>query len=106
MTQGGYQVGRNSDNYPLFLAVREQNVDTREGHLNRSIFLPHSSASPGDELDGSLQIVLETRPSLEIDHVEGYPVIPRTETIGYARELGYLRVSTHHAHPHVRGSRF
>ena len=26
-TQGGYQVGREPDDYPLFLAVREQDVD-------------------------------------------------------------------------------
>ena len=25
--QGGYQVGRNPDDYPLFLAVRERDVD-------------------------------------------------------------------------------
>ena len=27
-TQGGYQVGRDRDDYPLFLAVHEQDVDT------------------------------------------------------------------------------
>jgi len=37
-------------------------------------------------LDGPLQIVLEPRPSLNIEHVEGYPVIPRTETIEYMHE--------------------
>jgi hypothetical protein len=39
-----------------------------------------------NELDGPLQIVLEPRPSFNIEHVEGYPVIPRTETIEYMRE--------------------
>ena len=29
-TQGGYQVGRDPDDYPLFLAVREQDVDVWE----------------------------------------------------------------------------
>ena len=37
-------------------------------------------------MDGSLQIVLEPRPSLDVNHVEGYPVIPRGETIEYMRE--------------------
>ena len=37
-------------------------------------------------MDGPLQIVLEPRPSINIKHVEGYPVIPRPETIEYVRE--------------------
>ena len=41
---------------------------------------------PQTELDGPLQIVLEPRPSLDIEHVEGYQVIPRAETIDYMRE--------------------
>jgi hypothetical protein len=40
---------------------------------------------PREELDSPLQIVLEPRPSLDIEHVEGYPVIPRAETIKYMR---------------------
>ena len=39
-----------------------------------------------DELDGPLQIVLEPRPLRNIEHVEGYPVISRAETIEYMRE--------------------
>ena len=85
-TQGGYQVGRNPDDYPLFLAVREQDVDAWETFFE-SFDLPTAlQRQPRDELDGPLQIVLEPRPSLDIEHVEGYPVIPRAETIGYMRE--------------------
>lgn len=35
---------------------------------------------------GPLQIVLDPQPSLDIEHVNGYPVIPREETIAYMRE--------------------
>jgi hypothetical protein len=85
-TQGGYQVGRNPDDYPLFLAVREQDIDAWEAFFD-SFDLPTAfERQPRDELDGPLQIVLEPRPSLDIEHVEGYPVIPRTETIEYMRE--------------------
>jgi len=41
---------------------------------------------PRDELDGPLQIVLEPHPSLDIEYVERYPVIPRVETIEYMHE--------------------
>ena len=85
-TQGGYQVGRDPDDYPLFLAVHEQDVDVWEAFFE-SFDLPTAfERQPRDELTGPLQIVLEPRPSLNIDHVEGYPVIPRTETIEYMRE--------------------
>jgi len=80
-TQGGYQVGREPDDYPLFLAVREQDVDAWETFFE-SFDLPTAfERQPQDELDGPLQIVLEPRASLDIEHVEGYPVIPRAETI-------------------------
>jgi hypothetical protein len=85
-TQGGYQVGRNPDDYPLFLAVREQDVDAWETFFE-SFGLPTAfERQPGDELEGPLQVVLEPRPSLDIEHVEGYPVIPRAETIEYMQE--------------------
>ncbi|MFC6874959.1 helix-turn-helix domain-containing protein [Halobellus marinus] len=85
-TQGGYQVGRDPDDYPLFLAVNEQDVDTWETFFE-SFDLPTAfERQPRDELDGSLQVVLEPRSSLNVNHVEGYPVIPRAETIEYMRE--------------------
>jgi DNA-binding Lrp family transcriptional regulator len=85
-TQGGYHVGRNPDDYPLFLAVREQDVDAWETFFE-SFGLPTGfERQPGDELEGPLQVVLEPRPSLDIEHVEGYPVIPRAETIEYMQE--------------------
>jgi hypothetical protein len=85
-TQGGYQVGRDPDDYPLFLAVREQDVDAWESFFE-SFDLPTAfDRQPRDELTGPLQIVLDPQPSLDIEHVEGYPVIPRAETIEYMNE--------------------
>ena len=85
-TQGGYQVGRNPDDYPLFLAIHEQEVDAWEAFFE-SFDLPTAfERQPQRELAGPLHIVLEPRPSLNIEHVEGYPVIPRTETVEYMRE--------------------
>ena len=49
-TQDGHQVGRDPDDYPLFLAVREQDVDTWEGFLSHSTFPPHSTDSPETRL--------------------------------------------------------
>ena len=85
-TQGGYQVGRDPDDYPLFLAVREQDADSWEAFFD-SFDLPTTfERQPRDELGEPLQIVLDLQPSLDIEYVEGYPVIPRAETIEYMRE--------------------
>src|SRR6056297_3873560 len=78
-TQGGYQVGRNPDDYPLFLAVREQDVDAWETFFESFDFPTAFERQPRDDLDGALHIVVEPRSSLDIEHVEGYPVIPRPE---------------------------
>jgi DNA-binding Lrp family transcriptional regulator len=85
-TQGGYQVGRDPDDYPLFLAVREQDVDAWEAFFE-SFGLPTAvERQPGDAIEGSLQIVLDPQPTLDIERVEGYPVVSREETITYMRE--------------------
>lgn len=85
-TRGGYQVGRDPDDYPLFLAVREQDLDAWEPFFE-SFELPTAfERQPVDEIPGRLQIVLDPQPGLEIDHVDGYPVIPRKETIEYVRD--------------------
>ena len=85
-TQGGYQVGRDPEDYPLFLAIREEDLDGWEAFFH-SFDLPTAfERQPQDELTGPLQIVLEPRSSLNIEHVEGYPVIPRAETVEYMRE--------------------
>jgi len=85
-TQGGYQVGRDPDDYPLFLAVREQEVEAWQSFFERFGLLTTLERQSRDALDGSLQIVLDPRSPLESDHVDGYPVIPRDETIAYMRE--------------------
>ena len=85
-TRGGYQVARDPEDYPLFIAVREQDVDDW-GTFFESFGLPTDfERQPRDELDGPLQIVLDPHSSLEIEDVEGYPVIPREDTIEYMRD--------------------
>jgi hypothetical protein len=85
-TQGGYQVGRDPDDYPLFLAVRERDVEAWQDSFERFGLPTAFERQPRDGLDGPLQIVLDPRSTLAIDHVDGYPVVPRDETIAYMRE--------------------
>jgi len=85
-TRGGYQVGRDPDDYPLFLAVREQDVEAWQGFFQRFGLPTAFERQPRGVLDGPLQIVLDPRPTLEIEHVDGYPVVTREETLAYMRE--------------------
>ena len=85
-TRGGYQVGRDPEDYPVFLAVREQDIDAWSGFFD-SFELPAGfERQPRASIDSPVQFVLEPRSALEIDHVDGYPVISRAETIDYMRE--------------------
>lgn len=85
-TQGGYQVGRDPADYPLFLAVREQDVDQWMDFFEQFGLPAAFERQPGEQVDGPLQIVLDTRSELTPEEVEGYPVVSRTETIEYMQD--------------------
>lgn len=85
-TRGGYQVGRDPDDYPLFIAVRAADIGEWESFFESFEIPTARERQPREDLDGPIQVVLEPRSSLEIESVEGSPVIPRDETIEYMRE--------------------
>lgn len=85
-TRGGYQVGRSPDDYPLFIAVHDRDVEQWERFFTEFGLSVALERQPAGEIDGSIQIVLEPRSDLDVEWVEGYPVIPRDETIAYMRE--------------------
>jgi len=85
-TQGGYQVGREPDDYPLFLAVREKDVDAWQRFFEQFRIPAGFERRPEDSFEGPLQVVLDERSVLNPDHVEGYPVISRHETIAFMQE--------------------
>jgi DNA-binding Lrp family transcriptional regulator len=85
-TQGGYQVGREPDDYPLFLAVREKDVDAWQRFFEQFGIPTGFERRPEDSFEGPLQVVLNERSVLNPDHVEGYPVISRRETIEFMRK--------------------
>jgi len=85
-THGGYQVGRTPDDYPLFLAVREQDLSDWQAFFDSCNIPSALERQPRTDVPNPIQIVLDPQPSLDIEHVEGHPVIPREETIEYMRE--------------------
>ena len=95
-TRGGYQVGRDPDDYPLFLAIREQDTDAWEGFFASFGLSTAFERQPRESVTGPVHIVLEPRSALEIEYVEGYPVIPRGETIEYMHE-NYAQFQSAHS---------
>lgn len=85
-TQGGYQVSRDPDDYPLFIAVAEADVPYWETFFDDFDLPVAFERQPADSFDGPLQFVLEPRAELTVDWLEGYPVIPREETIAYMED--------------------
>lgn len=85
-TQGGYQVARDPEKYPLFLAIREQDDDEWRTFFEDFGLPVAFERQPVADIEGAIQIVLDPRPELHVEHVEGYPVVPREETIDYMRE--------------------
>jgi len=85
-TQGGYQVGRDPDDYPLFLTVRERDVDQWLDFFEAFGLPAAFERQPRDEVDGPLQFVLEPQPTLDPEDVDGYPVVTRAETVAYMQD--------------------
>lgn len=85
-TRGGYQVSRNPDDYPLFIAVHDRDLEYWEEFFEQFGLPTALERQPPDVIDGPLQIVLYPQPHLEVTWIEGYPVVSREETIDYMYE--------------------
>ncbi len=85
-TRGGYQVARDPEDYPLFIAVDESKLDAWTEFFDRFGILAAQERKPADDLDGTIQVVLEPRSQIEAEMVDGRPVISLQETVAFANE--------------------
>lgn len=85
-TRGGYQVARDPDDYPLFLAVHDADRDAWAAFFDRFGIPTAQERQPADDVDGAIQAVLEPRSRIETEMVDGRPVIPLQETVAFATE--------------------
>ncbi|MEY7848134.1 RNA polymerase subunit sigma-70 [Natrarchaeobius sp. A-rgal3] len=84
-TRGGYQVARDPDDYPLFIAVRTQDLEDWEQFFDRFGIPTVLDRIPSTEIDGRFQVVVEPRERIRAETVDGRPVIPLSETVEFAR---------------------
>jgi len=85
-TRGGYQVARDPEDYPLFIAVHESDLDAWTAFFDRFGIPTSEERQPATDFDGAIQVVLELRPQIEAEMVDGRPVIPLQETAAFANE--------------------
>ncbi|MCU4718135.1 helix-turn-helix domain-containing protein [Halapricum hydrolyticum] len=85
-TRGGYQVARDPEDYPLFIAVHESELDAWVAFFDRFGISTAEERQPADDLDGSIQVVLESEAQIEAEMVDGRPVISLQETVAFANE--------------------
>jgi hypothetical protein len=85
-TRGGYQVARNPEDYPLFIAVREADLDAWAEFFDRFGIPATQERQPADDLDGPIQVVLDPRPRIEFEIINGRPVTPLRDTVAFANE--------------------
>ncbi|WP_136689139.1 MarR family transcriptional regulator [Halorhabdus amylolytica] len=84
-TRGGYQVARDPDDYPLFIAIEA--ADMKEWNQFFGLFDISVSQErrPRDELNGPLQVVIDPREAIDSERVDGRPVVSLDETVEFAR---------------------
>src|SRR6056297_113716 len=85
-TRGGYQVARDPEDYPLFIAVHESELDAWTEFFDRFGIPTSEERQPTEDLDGTIQIVLEPRSQIDAQMVDGRSVIPHQETVAFANE--------------------
>ncbi|WP_117595662.1 MULTISPECIES: helix-turn-helix domain-containing protein [Haloprofundus] len=85
-TRGGYQVARDPEDYSLFIAVHESDLDAWVAFFDRFGIPTAEERQPADDLDGPIQVVLEPEAQIEAEMVDGRPVISLQETVAFANE--------------------
>ena len=85
-TRGGYQVARDPDDYPLFVAVEKDDLEEWERFFDRFGLPVARERQSVDDVDGPIQIVLELRDDVDAELVDGRPVVPLDETVEFANE--------------------
>lgn len=85
-TRGGYQVARTETDYPLFIAVQAEDLEKWVRFFEQFGIPTARERQPADAITGALQIVLDPCKRINAEMVDGRPVIPRSETIAFARD--------------------
>ncbi|WP_436935747.1 helix-turn-helix domain-containing protein [Halovenus marina] len=82
-TKGGYQIGRNKSDYPIFIDVYEDDVEQWEEFFQS--FGINTGIGERRNAEG-IHFVLYPQSEMKIDRVESASVTPLNETVDWAEE--------------------
>jgi hypothetical protein len=82
-TKGGYQIGRNQSDYPVFIDVYREDVEEWEEFFQG--FGIETSIGERPETDG-IHFVLYPQEEMGVDRVEGASVAPLSETVEWTEK--------------------
>jgi len=87
-TQGGYQVARSHDDYPVFIEVHDRDVERWIAFFEQyGIDTAINERSDAGDVDGDVHYVLfPAMTGVETEWVDGNPVIPLDETVDQMME--------------------
>ena len=87
-TQGGYQVARSHDDYPVFIEVHDRDIERWIAFFERyGIDTTINERPDASAVDGDVHYVLfPTMNGIEMEWVSGNPVIPLVETVDQMME--------------------
>lgn len=81
-TRGGYQIGRNQENYPIFIAVREEDVEAWQQFFADFDIDAYVEKREG----GGIYVVLFPQEEVDAEWVENAAVISLQDTIAWAQQ--------------------
>ncbi len=81
-TRGGYHIGRNQENYPIFIAVNDEDVEAWQEFFNDFGVETYIEERGGD----GIYVVLFPQEKIDAEWVENAAVIPLQETIAWAQQ--------------------
>ena len=83
-TKGGYQIGRNHDDYPIFIDIHENDIkDWRQFFRSFDI---ETSVQERTETDGIHFVLNPIQEEMNVDRVESASVLPLDETVEWAEQ--------------------
>lgn len=81
-TQGGYQIARSHDDYPVFIEVHDRDIDRWMAFFQRyDVDTTIDERPDASEVTGNVHYVLIPTTTMETGWVDGNPVIPLDDAI-------------------------
>ena len=84
-TKGGYNIGRNSESYPIFIEILEKDIITWQKYFDQ-FFIDYAFKN---ERKKGIYFVISTADNIEKEYCESIPVLPLKKTVEWAKKYTY-----------------